>query len=254
MIEINLIPDVKRDLLKAQKVRAKVIASSILIGVVSISVVTLLAIYVFGGQSARGYFADQDITNESKILAGSMDKDNTDLSSAKELSKMLTIQNQLTKISALHGNKKIDSRIFDLLKAIIPRSPNNVIYSNLAIDSSSSTITIDGQAANSYAAVEVFRKTIEGAQIKYTDAANVQQQVTVAFEVRTSNVSYGEDTSGEKVLRFTLSFVYAPELFSPGSKNATIVISNSGSNATDSYLGVPKSLFTPRAQDIKDGE
>jgi hypothetical protein len=253
MIEINLIPDVKRDLLKAQKVRAKVIAGSIFIGVASISVVTLLAVYVFVGQSARSYFADQEITSESKVLAGSIDKDNEDLSNAKDLSKILTIQNQLTKISALNSSKKIDSRIFDLLKSIIPKAPNDVIYSNLTIDSSSSTITIDGQAANSYAAVEVFRKTIEGAQIKYTDADNVQQQVTIASEVNTTNVSYGEDTSGEKVLRFTLSFVYAPELFSPGSKNATIVISNSGSNATDSYLGVPKSLFTPRAQDIIDG-
>jgi Tfp pilus assembly protein PilN len=242
MIEINLIPDVKQELIKAQRIRAKVIAGSIFIGIMSIGVVALLALYVFTVQTVRSGLADQEI-----------DKGSKQLSDVQDLSKMLTIQNQLTKISDLNSNKKIDSRIFDLLKAIIPRSPNNVIYSNLAIDSTADTITIDGQAANSYAAVEVFKKTIEGAQIKYTDSNSEQQLVTIASDVSTSNVSYGEDTSGSKVLRFTLSFVYAPELFSPNSKNATIVISNSGSNATDSYLGVPTSIFTNRAQDIIDG-
>jgi hypothetical protein len=239
MIEINLIPDVKQELIKAQKIRTKVIAGSIVIGVISVSAVTLLAVYVFGGQSARSFFADQDIKKYSEQLE-----------KVPDLSKMLTIQNQLTKISDLNGSKKIDSRIFDLLKAVVPKAPNDVVYSSLVIDAGNSTISIDGQAANGYSAVEIFRKTIEGAQIKYDGS----EGVVIASEVNTSNLSYGEDTSGEKVLRFTLSFVYAPELFSPASKNAAIVIPNRGSNATDSYLGVPDSLFANRAQDITTEE
>lgn len=241
MIEINLIPDVKQELIKAQRVRARVIAGSIIVGIVSISIVTLLAMYVFGAQPARSYFADEGIKEQYD------DK----LKNVPDLTKILTIQNQLSKISSLNSSKKIDSRIFDFLKAVVPKAPNDVAYSSLIIDAANSTISIDGQAVNGYSAVEIFRKTIESSIVKFDGSDGIP----IASEVKTSNLSYGEDTSGEKVLRFTLNFVYAPELFSPGSKNASVVIPNRGSNATDSYLGVPNSLFAKQAQDIIiDGE
>jgi len=237
MIEINLVPDVKQELIKAQRVRATVISFSIIIGVVAAGIVTLLAIYAFGVQFAQGIVADGDIKKGASQLA-----------SVQDLSKTLTIQNQLTKISALHDQENIDSRIFDVLAAIIPPAPNAVQISDVSIDSTTSTITIDGQAANSYAAVEVFKKTIDGASVQFTDATG-KQQVTLASKVSIGNTSYGEDSTGAKVLRFTLSFTYAPELFSPSSKNAKVVISANG-NATDSYLGVPTSVFAARAADL----
>lgn len=241
MIEINLVPDIKQELLRAQRIRARVITGSIFVGVASIAVVTLLIIYVFTVQAVRSGMADSSIKKGSDQLA-----------SVTDLSKTLTIQNQLTKISALNSSKNIDSRIFDLLNAIIPPVPNDIQISNLSIDSSTGLITIDGQAANSYAAVEVFKKTIEGATLKYTDVNNALQEITLASSISTSNTSYGEDTTGAKVLRFTLSFIYTPELFSPESKNISIAITIDG-NVTDSFLGVPKSIFVDRAADITEG-
>lgn len=238
MIEINLVPAVKQELIKVQRVRTTVISFSILIGLVSIVVVTLLLIYVFGVQTIRGVVVDDAIK-----------KGGAQLASVQDLSKTLTIQDQLTKISLIHDNSKLDSRIFDVLTAIIPPSPNDVQISTMTVDSTAGTITMDGQAANSYAAVEVFRKTIEGAQVKYTSDGG-QKQVTLASSINTGNTSYGQDASGAKVLRFTLSFKYAPELFSPLSTNASVVIATSG-NVTDSYLGIPKSIFVDRATDIK---
>jgi Tfp pilus assembly protein PilN len=238
MIEINLVPDVKQELIKAQRIRSMVIAASILIGSISVAVVALLAMYVFTVQAVRSGIADGKIKDGSAKLA-----------SVEDLSKTLTIQNQLTKISDLNSKKNIDSRIFDMLTAIIPPSPNDIQISDLTIDSSAGLITIDGQAPNSYAAVEVFRKTIDGAKVKYTDDNKTQQELTLASSVSISNTSYGEDSSGTKVYRFTLSFVYAPELFSLSSKGATVVVANEG-NVTDSYLGVPKSVFADRAKDL----
>ena len=238
MIEINLIPAVKQELIKVQRVRATVIAFSILIGLVAIAVVTLLVIYVFGVQTVRSVVADDAIKKGGQQLA-----------SVEDLSKTLTIQNQLTKLSTMHDEKKIDSRIFDVLLAIIPPVPNNIQISDLAVDSTAGTITMQGQAANSYAAAEVFRKTIEGAKVKYTSDAG-DQAVALASNVSTGDTSYGEDSSGAKVLRFTLSFTYAKELFAPSSKNATVIIATQG-NVTDSYLGVPKSIFVDRATDLK---
>lgn len=242
MIEINLIPDVKRELIKAQRIRSTVIMISIAVGVISIAAVSLLAIYIFAVQTVRG-----GITNNA-IKQGS-DK----LANVEDLSKVLTIQNQLTKISDLNNNKNIYSRIFGLLSSIIPSSPNDVQISNLKIDSTTELITIEGQAPNSYAAVEVFRKTIEVAKVKYTDSYDEAQELTLASNISTTNTSYGEDSSGTKVLRFTISFVYAPELFSIASKNASVIITTKG-NATDSYLGVPNSIFVDRAKDIMEGQ
>jgi Tfp pilus assembly protein PilN len=235
MIEINLVPNVKQELIKAQRVRAKVIAGTIIVGIASVATVLLLAFYVFGVQAARGFIADTSIDDGSKKL-----------SKVEDLSKTLTIQNQLTKIPALNNSKKVDSRIFDLLIAIIPPAPNDIKISDMTIDSNEGTITINGQASNSYAAVEVFKKTIEGAKVKYTGSD--KNGVTLASNISTTDTSYGEDSSGAKVLRFTISFNYAKELFSPESKNVEIVVTTQG-NVTDSYLGVPKNIFADRAKD-----
>jgi len=241
MIEINLVPDVKQELIKAQRIRSAVIGFSILIGSISIGIIALLAIYIFTVQAARGVLADSAIKSGSEKLAA-----------VEDLSNMLTIQNQLTKISDLNSNKNIYSRVFNLLTSIIPPAPNNIQISNLKIDSTTGLITIDGQAANSYAAVEVFRKTIEGAMVKYTDSNGEIQEITLASSVSTSNTSYGEDSSGAKTLRFTISFVYTQELFSQASNDVSVIITTSG-NATDSYLGLPKSIFVDRATDITEG-
>lgn len=241
MIEINLVPDVKQELIKAQRVRATVISFSIIIGIISIGIVTVLAVYVFGFQTIRSGLADTAITDGTKKLT-----------SVTDLSKTLTLQNQLTKLSSLNATKNIDSRIFNVLAAIIPPAPNGIQVSTLTVNSSTSTVSIEGQAANSYAAVEVFKKTIEGAQVKYTDSSG-PQETALASNVSTANTSYGEDSTGAKVLRFTLSFNYAAQLFAPASTNLTVVITTNG-NATDSYLGVPTSVFTTRAADLGTGK
>jgi len=240
MIEINLVPDVKQELIKAQRVRATVISFSILIGFVSAGIVTLLAVYVFGFQTIRSGLADNSIKEQAAILT-----------SKEDLSKTLTIQNQLTKISAMHADKKIDSRIFNVLAAIIPPSPNDIKVSTIAVDSVAGTVVIEGQAANSFAAVEVFKKTIESAKVKFT-TDGTEQEVTLASNVSTGDTSYGEDSTGSKVLRFSMTFTYASELFSPASTNLIVLISTNG-NATDSYLGVPKSIFVDRAIDLDGG-
>lgn len=237
MIEINLVPDVKQELIKAQRIRATVISFSIAIGIIAIGAVTLLAVYTYGVQTLRSDAADKAITTGADELA-----------KVEDLSKTLTIQNQLTKIGAIHADSKINSRLFDILVAIIPPAPNDIKVSSLTLNSSAGTIVIEGQAANSYAALEVFKKTIAGAKVKYK-LDDKEQEAVLASSISTSNTSYGEDVTGLKVLRFTLSFVYAPEVLAVNSKDTSVVIATNG-NATDSYLGVPKSIFVDKAKDL----
>lgn len=236
MIEINLVPDVKQELIRARMARSAVISGAIIAIIAAAGLVVVLSIYVFGVQTVRGAVADTAIKNGSDKLAA-----------VSDLSKILTIQNQLTKMSALNDAKNVDSRVFDLLQAIIPPAPNQVQVSSLVVDATAGTITFEGQTP-SYPSLEAFKKTIGVANVRFKDANAKQTDVVLASNLSISNVSYGQDASGAKVLRFTVSFTYAPELFSPGTIDPTIVLINGG-NVTDSYLGIPKSIFADRATD-----
>lgn len=240
MIEINLIPDVKQQLISAQRMRATVISISIIVGIVAVAVVALLASYAYGVQTVRDGILDGDIKTKA-----------TELSNVPDLSKTLTLQNQLTLISKVNDEKKITSRIYDVLAKIIPPKPNDIQLSALTIDTENQQIRLDGQAANSYAAVEVFKKTVDAARVTFK-LDDSEQTVNLASDITTGSTSYGEDASGQKVLRFSLSFTYAKELFMPSSKDVRIEIANQG-DAGDSYLGVPESVFVTRAKDIQEG-
>ncbi|MDN5275301.1 MAG: hypothetical protein JWP06_1202 [Candidatus Saccharibacteria bacterium] len=240
MIEINLVPDVKQELIKAQRVRASVISIAIVVGIAAVGVVVMLAVWVFAVQAARGLISDNTIKNESQKLSNVQDISNT-----------LTIQNQLSLLSAMHDNKNIDSRLFDILTTINPSAPNNIAITNVSLDSSTTTIKLEAQAVNGYPALDVFKKTINATTFEYSDGSS-KKSVKLATGMSDSDRSYGEDASGAKVLRFTLTFTYPAELFSKSSQNATIVAPER-TNVTDSFLGVPQSLFTQKASDTQGG-
>ena len=238
MIEINLIPDVKQELLRAQRMRAVVISSSIFISIVAGVVVVLLALYVFGFQAIRDVAAEDAIKKQS-----------TELSKVEDLSEMLTVQNQLARIDELSANKKMTSRLFDVLAGVLPPEPNAVKVSNVAVDTDLDTIRIEGQT-RAYDSMEVFKKTLDNAVILYTKGDEEPTQVKLAGDISASDISFG-DSDGTKVLRFNITFKYDEVLFSPEVAGVTVKLNING-NVTDSYLGIPKSIFTERAKDIEE--
>lgn len=240
MIEINLVPDVKQELIRAQRVRASVISTAILVGIVAVGVVVVLAIWVFAVQTARDVITDNIIKSESQKL-----------SNVEDISTTLTIQNQLTKLAQMHNSKHIDSRLFDILTTINPPAPNNVAITKLTLDSEESSIKIEAQAVSGYPALEVFKKTIGATKLEYTEDGE-KQSVPLATGISDSERSYGENASGAKVLRFTLVFTYSEALFAKTAQNAVIVAPDK-TNVTDSFLGVPQSLFTQRATSTGGG-
>jgi len=242
MIELNLVPDVKQELIKAQRVRTAVISITILVGLISVGVVVLLALYLFGVQTVRNTLTDGDI----KTKAAELEK-------VSDISNTLTIQNQLSKLSVMHNDKNITSRTFDVLTAINPTAPNAIVMSSVKLDADNKTISIDGQAANGFEAAELFKKTILTTTMSYKDEGGESQTVPLTTDVSTSDTSFGEDASGKKVLRFTMSFVYPDQFFARSSKDATIDRPDR-KNVTDSYLRIPQSLFSDRASDLGGNE
>ena len=101
--------------------------------------------------------------------------------------------------------------------------------------------------------MDVFRKTIANANIKFKDSDEKSQTVALANKISIDDNNYGEDATGQKVLRFTLTFNYAEELFALSSKDATVVIVGE-ENSTDSYKGVPKNIFADKAKSLEEEE
>ena len=67
MIEINLIPSVKRDLLRARSIRNRVVSVSFLVGSASVAAVVALAV-IFGGQIAAEAVQNGSIKNKGNKL------------------------------------------------------------------------------------------------------------------------------------------------------------------------------------------
>ncbi len=239
MIEINLIPDVKQELLKAQRQRAVVISGSITVGIIALAAVALLLVYIFGAQTVRGALLDQGITDQNK-----------ELSQVQGLSEMLTLQNQITVINQQADARVINSRMFEFLDAVVPQEPNQVRFSNVNVNAETKTISLEGQTLR-YESMEIFKKTLQRSVVLYKDG-DQELEAPAVSDISIGEVSYGEDTAGQRVVRFKVSFVYAEELFS--SKNsfvAVVVKSDSGTNVTDSRLGV-KDLFAEKAKDSEE--
>lgn len=253
MIEINLIPDVKQELLKAQHARAVVISSSILASIVAVAVVVLMLVYIFGVQTIRGVVLDDQITKKGETF-----------SSVEDLSKILTIQNQLKTISSLNDQKNMNSRVFDLVAAITPQNASVVTFSQITVGTATEDVATEAEATGAtkggqihlegqtagYDSMEVFKKTVENTVFQYTENDEVKT-APLATNISTSDISYGEDADGNKVLRFSMEFDYPAELLSPKSNQLSFKLNING-NVTDSYLGIPR--FAERAKEPGGGQ
>lgn len=272
MIEINLIPDVKRELLRAQTQRNMVVSLAIVGAIIAAGIVILIALYVYGAQALIMRNANNKI-----------DEQYASLSSVEDLDKMLTIQNQLNAVSSLNKNKRVSSRLYDVLNVTVPRAPHNIKLSSMAIEPAGGeeevaeedasadegqadgpTVVIEGQASGGYASLEVFEKMIAAAVVEYKPVEGFESKGDLncgsadleckhmatgggdrSQAVAVSEMSFGEDQEGAKTLYFKLSFTVAPEVFSNQVTDVRFKIGQDG-NVTDSHLGVPRAIFEGR--------
>ena len=231
MIEINLLPNVKRELLKTRAMRNRVISISFLVGGASIAAVVVLAL-ILGSQIAA-----------EAVQSGVVKDRNDKLMAVEDLNKVVTIQHQLTKINEQHSGKKLNSRIFDVVTAVNPVAPNNVSFSDIKVNPGSKTITLEGSAVNGYSALETLKKTILNTKVQTTDG-DKSSEVSLTKEIKDGDTSFGENSEGKKVLQFSFSFEYAEELLAPANNGTVSVLTPTGKvDVTDSRQGIPDSLF-----------
>lgn len=268
MIEINLVPDVKRELLRAQRMRNLVIFIATVTGIASVAITVILVGIVYVGQSIASSSLDGAIANEHSTLTNQ-----------ENINYYLTTQDQLLKTSQLTTNKKLPSRIFALLDVILPEGDNKTTISELNYDQATNVIRFDGQSNNGYIALEALQKIIERTIYAYPSDSYVKEyeeltsvadkanfcrdsQDSTKYDetkcnignltsqaVRIGDTSYGQSSSGGLVLRFTIDITLDRSILDFNAQYVSI-IGPTKQNVTDSYIQIPEGMFDERADDL----
>ena len=157
--EVNLVPAIKVEMIHKQKIRNLVMFISIVVCAASVGVVGILGIVK----------ASQDITmsgQDEKLEARS-----NELTSQSNLTEILTIQEQLNKISEIEDKKMVLSRVFSLLGILLPSGEDKISLSELTADLANTTLSFEAQADAGkepfidYRVLESFKKNVT--KVKY---------------------------------------------------------------------------------------
>jgi len=216
MIQFNLLPDVKLQYLKAEHMRRLATSISILVTIVSLVILGLLFGVV---QLQKKHLSDlsRDIKKESSQLEGQSD-----------LNKILTVQNQLASLTALHNQKPAANRLFNYLAQIVP---NKVNANSLNVDFTQNTATITG-TTDSISTVNKFVDTLKFTHFKVSGSSDASPAFS---DVVLSSFSLGQDGA-----TYTVTFNFDPALFDI-TQQVTLSVPNL--ITTRSELDKPSDLF-----------
>ena len=153
------------------------------------------------------------------------------------LSEFLTIQDQLKKISDISSEKKVLSRIFDVMEVLLYKGQDSITLSSLKIDLDKSTISFDAQADAltdpkiDYRVLEAFKKA--ASQVTYDYGRYVDEN---GKEIPTLCI-VEKDDNGNYFTENGNMFAYWKKNDSgcdPSKENADEeVVKNDGSGTTD---------------------
>lgn len=253
MIQVNLVPDVKLELIRAQRHRNWVVSVAVISMLASVAIVVILGL-VIGGQALASGSVSKKIETADRKFQGMEDVDKT-----------VTIQNQLASIQSTHDQKAMTSRIFDLLaEASAKGTDNSVSLTSFSVDTISKTVSLLAQTdTRGFEAAEVFRKNIDNMQVYFLDREGDalehvpnefldkpvverkgERKATIASDVVLSDVAYAHvDGQTQRTVNFRLSFTYNDLLFD-GTKDILRIRGLERGNVTDSYTRLPESLFS----------
>ena len=190
--EINLVPEVKSQMIKALKLRNLVLFICIVVSAVSVGAVVVL----FGIKSG------QDIAMASQD--GKLETMSAKLLGYEELGDLVTIQDQLDKLQDLSQNKTVLSRVFGALGVMLPAGDDVVQLSELRVDLSTNALRMEGQADArvdpliDYRVLESFKKGVELTKYdygRYVDANGTEIPTWCINEADLDGSAYREGDS-----------------------------------------------------------
>lgn len=228
MIQLNLLPDVKKEFLRAQSARRKTIAISILVTIIAVGLTVVVAVYVYAIQNVIMYAQTQDIKGKSAQLSG-----------IKDIDKYLTIQNQLAQLSDLHGQKDDFSRLLDFLPRLNPAAPQNIVLTNLDVSATEHTVTFKGRVAD-YGSLATFTDTLKNATFTYQTDGVIHDATNLFTAVKTDSAAL-DKTETSSGVSFSVVATYDPAVFK--QQNTAIQVTVPNKETTDSVVSSPQAIF-----------
>lgn len=203
MIQLNLLPDVKMEYIKAQRTRGLVLSSAVIIALGSIALLVLL--FVVGGLQKKHI---NDLSKDIKA-------DTAMLQKKPEINKILTVQNQLQSLTALHEQKPAVSNLFSYLNQV---TPTQVDITNFNVDFTANTMSITG-TADSLGAVNKYVDTLKFTKFSVVDGEDNSQSKAAFNNVVLSSFGVGANSSGKnRTATYTVTFAYDPAIFDVGKE------------------------------------
>lgn len=217
MIQFNLLPDVKIQYLKVRRTQHLVYTAAVIAIVGSLFVLIVLIGTVDVLQKKNLSDLKRDIgTNSSQ------------LKNTPNLTKILTVQNQLLTLTSLHDQKPVVSRLFTFVKDV---TPSTASISNLSIDFTQNTINITGNA-NSLDDVNTYVDTL-----KFTTYTKSDGSTANAF----SSVVLAQFSRSNSGASYNITINFDPTIFNNASNISLNV--PAGKITTRSAVDQPTDLF-----------
>lgn len=189
--EINLVPEVKHQMIKAQKLRNLVLFICIVVSAVSVGVVAVL-FSIKSGQDIAMSSQDKKLETMSAKLMG-----------FEELGDLVTVQGQLGKLQEIANNKRVLSRVFGALGAMLPTGGDVVQLSELRVDLEASTLRMEAQADArtapliDYRVLESFKKGVALTKYDYGRYVDANGNEIPTWCIEEANSDGGAYREGE---------------------------------------------------------
>lgn len=243
MLQLNLLPDIKKEFLHAQRQRNLVMTIAILVSVIAGAAVIILWIamgslaFIGGGIDGNGGLRGKIADYEKTIK-----KNQTD----KQLNEYLTVQNQLSQIDKLKADIPVYSRLFDYLKQLNPADPNGVELSTVNVSNGgdngdSNSIELQGSTAT-FASLDVYKTTLTRTTIGYSVGADGKIVTEPLFSaVAVTSAGLSDNDSGGKKVAFTIKLTYNPAAVAVSSANIMLTVPQE--TTSDADRNAPRAVF-----------
>ena len=185
--EINLVPEIKYQMLKSMRFRkVSTFVCIIVAGVVGITTAIFGAIVLVQNNTLASQDAKLDNMANKIEEFSSMDD-------------FLTLQSQLNAIKTVNDNKQVLSRIFGVLSMLRPKGGDELTLSKVSISMENDTVTMEGQAnagvepLYDYRVLESFKKGAELTKYdygRYVDADGTEIPSRCMVEAKKDGSTY----------------------------------------------------------------
>jgi hypothetical protein len=218
MVQFNLLPDIKIQYIKARRQKHLVVLISMVTIIASLVALAILITFVFVVQKKSISDLSRDINTAGQ-----------ELSSTPDLTKMLTVQNQLRALPELHGDKAMASKLFDYISQSTPAAAS---ISRLNVDFALQTMSISG-SAETLEVINVFADTLKFTTY-HTESAPKDEKQAFSSVVLSS---FGRDSQGAA---YTITLSFDPAIFSEAEE---IKLTVPNKVTTRSQTEQPAALF-----------